>query len=263
MKNKLYNIVFLSDTKAGKLFDLVLLWAILLSVLTVIIESIPSIGQHYFFLFRSIEWGFTILFSLEYITRIFISPKPLKYIFSFWGLIDFFASIPTYLSFFLGGAQFLIVVRLIRLLRVFRILKMIRFTKEAIILIEALKASLHKITIFLFAVLVLVLILGTLMYVVEGQNKGFSSIPQSIYWAIVTITTVGYGDLVPQTVMGKFISSVIMLLGYAIIAVPTGIVTVEMAKKNNKTVLCTHCKKQNPDEAIYCNNCGQKILNHE
>lgn len=263
LKNKLYSIVFQSDTKAGKVFDLILLVAILLSVFVVIIETIPAWGVESMKVFRGIEWFFSILFSIEYFLRISISPKPYKYIFSFWGIIDFSASVPTFLFFLMGSAQFLIVVRLIRLLRVFRILKMVRYLNEARILGDALKASLYKITIFLSTVLVLVLILGTLMYVIERRQEGFGSIPQSIYWAIVTITTVGYGDLVPQTVLGKFISSVIMILGYGIIAVPTGIVTVEISRSGQKKMNCKYCNSSNPSNALYCNNCGKKLQKPE
>jgi len=259
LKKKLYRIVFHSDTKAGKQFDLILLWAIILSVVTVILESSPSVGQNHKALFRGIEWFFSILFTIEYFGRILISDKPLKYIFSYWGLIDFLASIPTFLGFFITGVQLLVVLRIVRLLRIFRILKMVRFTKEAKILSDALNASMRKISIFLFAVVVLVLILGTLMYVVEGQQEGFNSILQSVYWAVVTITTVGYGDLVPQTGMGKLISSFIMIIGYAIIAVPTGIVTVEMSKKRTEEIECAKCSTKNPDSSRFCSSCGNGL----
>jgi voltage-gated potassium channel len=259
LKKKLYIIIFTSRTKAARLFDILLLWVILLSVLTVILESIPSLGQDYPLVFNRIEWLFTILFTVEYILRIGISPKPFGYIFSFWGIIDLLAAIPMYFSLIFPGIQFIFVIRLLRFLRVFRILKIARFTNEARVLSEALKSSLYKITIFLTTILILVLLLGTLMYVVEGKQQGFSSIPQSIYWAIVTITTVGYGDLVPQTMMGKFISSVIMITGYAIIAVPTGIVTSEMAKKSFKHSKCENCGWNNPETSFYCNHCGRKL----
>ena len=261
-KRKLYIIVFLSNTKPGKRFDVLLLWAILLSVLTVIIESIPSAGNAHPRLFDGIEWFFTILFSAEYLLRILISPRPFRYIFSLWGVIDFLAAIPMYFSLIFPGMQFIFVIRMLRFMRVFRILKVARFTDEARVLSEALRASLYKITIFLTTILLLVLLLGTLMYVVEGQQQGFSSIPQSIYWAIVTITTVGYGDLVPQTVLGKFISSVIMITGYAIIAVPTGIVTAEMSKRGGKTSRCPHCGQENPVKSSFCNSCGSRIGKH-
>ena len=260
LKEKLYIIVFSANTKAGKIFDLTLLWVILLSVVTVLLESVPSIGKEYTYLFNDIEWVFTVLFSVEYILRIVISPKPSRYVFSFWGIIDFMAAIPMYFSLIFPGLQFVLIIRFLRFLRVFRILKIARFTNEARVLSDALRASAYKIAIFLTTILVLVLLLGTLMYVVEGQLQGFSSIPQSIYWAIVTITTVGYGDLVPQTVLGKFIASVMMITGYAIIAVPTGIITSEMAKKNMSTKTCPHCGWNNPENSLYCNQCGARLI---
>ena len=260
LKERIYIIVFSANTKAGKIFDLTLLWVILLSVLTVILESIPELGRQYNMFFNRLEWIFTLLFTLEYILRIAISPKPFRYVFSFWGIIDFLAAIPMYFSLIFPGLQFVLVIRFLRFFRVFRILKIARFTNEARVLSDALRASAYKIAIFLTTILVLVLLLGTLMYVVEGQQQGFSSIPQSIYWAIVTITTVGYGDLVPHTVMGKFIASVMMITGYAIIAVPTGIVTSEMAKRNIKTKTCPRCGWHNPGNSSYCNQCGTRLI---
>jgi len=256
LRRKLYIIVFLSNTKPGKRFDLLLLWAILLSVFTVVLESVPSLGGQYPGWFDGIEWVFTFLFSAEYVVRIWISPRAARYILSFWGVIDLLAAIPMYFSLIYPGMQFIFVIRLLRFLRVFRILKIARLTDEARVLSEALKASLYKISIFLTTVLVLVLLLGTLMYVVEGQQQGFSSIPQSVYWAIVTITTVGYGDLVPQTVLGKMISSVIMITGYAIIAVPTGIVTAEISRKGSRAEKCGNCGQHNPEGSKFCNHCG-------
>ena len=256
-KEKIYQIIFKSDTKAGKWFDIVLLYLIFFSVLTVIIESVPEYGSRYSVYFWTIELILTIIFTFEYLARIFVTPKPLKYIFSFWGIIDLLSVIPTYLSLILAGYHYFLVVRIFRLLRIFRILRLARFNREAALIIDALKASYYKISVFLLAVFSLTVLLGTLMYVVEGGEKGFTSIPQSIYWAIVTITTVGYGDLVPSTAFGKFLSSFIMLLGYAIIAVPTGIVTVELSKKSNE-VECEYCKQKNPITFNYCNNCGKE-----
>ena len=224
-KKDLYQIVFGTDTKAGKRFDVVLLWLILISIIIVMLESVPELGAKYAKLFFFVEWVLTILFTIEYLLRIYISHKPLKYIFSFWGLIDFLSILPTWLSLVYTGYHYFIIVRIFRLLRIFRVLKLVRFNNEAQVLIKALRASIYKISIFFLVVLSIVTFLGTLMYVVEGGEDGFSSIPQSIYWAIVTVTTVGYGDLVPHTVIGKFISSFAMIIGYAIIAVPTGIVT--------------------------------------
>lgn len=262
-KKDLYIIIFGSDTKLGKLFDIVLIWAIALSVFVVILDSIPVINQKYEKEFYLLEWFFTIIFTIEYILRIFISPHFLKYLRSFWGVIDLLAILPTYLSFFFYGYQYLLVIRILRLLRVFRVLKLFRFNDEALSLIRALKASLHKIAIFFSAVLTIVILLGTIMYVIEGGENGFSSIPQSIYWAVITITTVGYGDIVPQTTLGKFISAFAMIIGYAIIAVPTGIITVEMAgtKKNEKKYeRCKDCSKLIEVNSNYCNNCGKKVM---
>ncbi|MGE0079081.1 MAG: ion transporter [Bacteroidales bacterium] len=256
---RLYKIVFESDTKAGQQFDVFLLWSILFSILVTILDSIPSLNQNFRVGFNVIEWFFTILFTLEYLLRIYISPKPSRYIISFWGFVDLFSILPTYLSLFAYGYHYLLVVRILRLLRVFRILKLARFNKESIALLKALKASSYKIGIFLFSVLAIVVLLGTIMYVVEGGENGFTSIPQSIYWAIITVTTVGYGDIVPHTVLGKFISSFAMIIGYAIIAVPTGIVTVEMAKSDETKKLCLNCGKSNPTESIYCSHCGIKL----
>jgi voltage-gated potassium channel len=259
-KEKLYSIIFESDTKPGKQFDVILLWSILISVLVVIIDSVPSINEKLNLEFYYIEWLFTILFSIEYVMRIYVSPKPFRYIFSFWGIIDLLSILPTFASIFISGYQYLLVVRIFRLLRVFRILKLARFNKEAISLMKALKASMYKISLFLFFVVTIVVLLGTIMYVVESGENGFTSIPQSIYWAIITITTVGYGDIVPLTVVGKFISSVSMIMGYAIIAVPTGIVTVEMSRvKYNNEKTCPACSEKNDENANFCQKCGEKL----
>lgn len=259
IRKRLHTIIFGTDTRAGRLFDVLLLWVILLSVLAVMLESIPEFGQKYEGLFFTVEWIVTILFTLEYFTRIWISPKPFKYIFSFWGLIDFLSIIPTYLSFILIGYHYLIIVRIFRLLRVFRIMKLGRFNSEAGVLAGALKSSMYKISIFLLTVVSVVVFLGTIMYVIEGGKEGFVSIPQSIYWAIVTVTTVGYGDMVPHTVLGKFISSIAMIIGYGIIAVPTGIITVEMSRSAFKTKKCNNCDHPNEAVAQFCNNCGNPI----
>lgn len=255
-------IVFGTSTKAGRRFDVFLLWIILFSVLVVMLESVPEYGNSYSKLFFVVEWVMTVIFSIEYVLRIWISPKPFRYIFSFWGIIDLFSILPTYLSLFFGGYHYLLIVRIFRLLRVFRVFKLARFSSEAKILREALKSSLHKVSIFLMAVVAIVTILGTVMYVVEGGEDGFSSIPQSIYWAVVTVTTVGYGDLVPHTIIGKFISSIAMITGYAIIAVPTGIVTVAMAKSAEKGIKCKNCNHKNERTATYCNKCGHTLKNH-
>ncbi len=260
-KQQLYKIVFESDTKAGKQFDVLLLWCILVSILVAILDSIPSLNERFKDEFYIIEWIFTIIFSLEYLLRIYISPKPLRYIFSFWGFVDLLTILPTYISLFSYGYHYLLVVRIVRLLRVFRILKLARFNREAMILSKALKASSYKIGIFFSAVLTIVVLLGTIMYVVERGENGFTSIPQSIYWAIITVTTVGYGDIVPHTILGKFISSFAMIIGYAIIAVPTGIISVEISKKENIKVICPQCGAQNSDISNYCSHCGSTLKN--
>jgi len=260
MRKRLYKIIFEHDTPAEKLFDVVLLWFILISVIVVIIESIPEIHLQFFEIFYAVEWAFTILFTIEYLLRIWSSPKPLKYIFSFWGLIDLLAILPTYLELFIVGYHYFLIVRVFRLLRVFRILKLVRFNQEAQVLVNALKSSYYKISIFLMAVISIVTLMGTLMYVVEGSESGFNSIPQSIYWAIVTVTTVGFGDIVPQTVIGKLLSSVAMIMGYAIIAVPTGIITVELSRSNkNQKRICANCSSGNPPNSHYCNQCGNLL----
>lgn len=261
LRRKLHVIVFGTSTKAGRRFDVFLLWIILFSVMVVMVESVPEFGNNFSETFFVVEWIMTGIFTIEYLLRIWISPKPLKYIFSFWGVIDLLSILPTYLSLFIVGYHYLLVVRIFRLLRVFRILKLARFSSEAKILREALNASLHKVGIFLMAVVAIVTILGTVMYVVEGGEEGFSSIPQSIYWAVVTVTTVGYGDLVPHTIIGKFISSIAMITGYAIIAVPTGIVTVAMARSGEKGKNCKNCNHKNEITAAYCNKCGHAVKN--
>lgn len=259
MRKEAYHIIFESDTRGGRLFDIVLLWLILLSVAVVIVESIPAFQARYFELFYFIEWTFTILFSIEYILRVWSSPRPWKYIFSFWGLVDILSILPTYLDLISPGYHYLLTVRIFRLLRVFRILKLVRFNREARVLLEAMRGSTHKIGVFLLTVLSTVTILGTLMYVVEGSESGFTSIPQSIYWAIVTVTTVGFGDIVPQTTLGKLLSSIAMIIGYSIIAVPTGIITVELSKTRTTLKRCQNCANDNPEGSQYCNQCGEKL----
>lgn len=263
LKQRLHTIIFGTETKAGKRFDVILLWLILFSVIVVMLESIPKLHQNYFDEFLYVECFFTILFTLEYFLRIYSSPKPLKYIFSFWGIIDFLAFIPTYISMVVTGYNYLLIVRILRTIRIFKILKLPKFYSESLNLLQALKNSRYKITVFFFVVITIVTVVGTLMYVVEGGENGYNSIPQSIYWAIVTITTVGYGDIVPQTVLGKFISSISMIIGYAIIAVPTGIVTVEVSKlKMGENKKCPNCLKETIKAANFCQNCGQNLTDN-
>jgi voltage-gated potassium channel len=262
LRSKLYNIIHTSDTTAGRTFDVVLLWLIILSILSVFLESVASIREKNIDVIRIAEWFFTICFTLEYIIRLYSSKKPLNYIFSFYGLVDLLAFLPTYMSLFLAGTQYLVVIRALRLLRVFRILKLRRFLAEGAVLTTALRASRYKITVFLMSVLTLIIIVGTLMYLVEGEERGFTSIPASIYWAIVTITTVGYGDMAPQTALGQFIASFLMIVGYGIIAVPTGIVSVEMARASDDArTKCNSCRKPlSPPNANFCFNCGEKVV---
>ncbi|PCJ01469.1 MAG: ion transporter [Flavobacteriales bacterium] len=261
-KNKLHEVIYEADTRAGKWFDIVLLIAIFLSVTTVMLESVNSISALYGEELRIIEWTFTILFTIEYIARLVSIGKPLKYVFSFYGIVDFISIIPTYLGIFITGTHSLAIIRSIRLLRVFRILKLAQFMGEANVLIKALKASRPKIVVFLFALLSLTFILGTLMYLIETPESGFTSIPKSIYWAIVTLTTVGYGDIAPQTILGQTLASIIMIIGYAIIAVPTGIVGAEIAitSKKSNTQVCPSCSLEGHDDnAKHCKFCGKSL----
>lgn len=263
MREKLHTIIFEADTKAGKLFDIILLWAILISILVVMLESVVSINDAYRYEIKIIEWLFTFLFTLEYLARIIAVKKPLKYIFSFYGIIDLLSILPTFIGIFATGTHSLSVIRSVRLLRIFRILKLVRYVKAAHSLNQALIASKNKIVVFLFAVLSLVIVLGTLMYIIETPETGFTSIPRSIYWAIVTLTTVGYGDIAPQTVLGQTLASVIMIIGYAIIAVPTGIIGAEYAKNDLKTLstqACPSCSKEGHDgDSEFCKFCGGKL----
>jgi voltage-gated potassium channel len=264
MRKKLYVIIFGTASKAGRIFDLVLLLLILFSVLVVMFESVPEWqGEHSIWIYYA-EWAFTILFTIEYILRILISPKPFKYIFSWWGLIDFLSIIPTYVSLFLPVDASLRVIRALRLLRIFRILKLKRFTAQSQALAHSLKASYYKIMIFLFFVVMMMVVAGTIMYVIEGGVNGFESIPASIYWAIVTTTTVGYGDMIPTTDLGKLLSSVMMILGYVIIAIPTGLISVEMSRYKPDGLednLCEKCATDNPFGSVYCNQCGSEMIN--
>lgn len=268
-REKVHEIIYEADTPAGKLFDVLLLIVILISILLVMLESVENIESKYAVFLNTSEWVITILFTLEYILRIISVKKPKTYIFSFYGIIDLLSTIPKYLSLFVLGTHSLVALRALRLLRVFRILKLTRFIGESANFGKALKRSRAKIAVFLSFVIVLCIILGTVMYLVESeQDSGFTSIPRSVYWAIVTLTTVGYGDIAPITALGQFIASLIMILGYGIIAVPTGIVTSEMTKSErklipNNTQVCANCNESyHQDDAEYCHKCGHK-LGHE
>ncbi len=264
LRKKWHEIIFEADTLWGKTFDVVLLVAILLSILIVMLESVESIRSTYPQELYYAEWIFTLLFSLEYIARLWTLNKPIKYVFSFFGLIDLLSVLPTYLGIFIPGAHSFLIIRSIRLLRVFRVLKMVRFLGEASQLKDALKASRAKITVFIGTVFISVVILGTFMYVIEGGKNGFTSIPKSIYWAVVTLTTVGYGDIAPHTPLGQALATLIMILGYGIIAVPTGIVSSEISKTNQSkkttTQACEHCGTEGHDyDANYCKSCGELL----
>ena len=260
-RDRWHEIIFEADTKAGKRFDVVLLWLIVLSVGVVMLESVGSINdQHGELLFR-LEVLFTILFTFEYIMRLLVVQKPWKYALSFFGLIDLLSIIPTYLALLSIGSSGLLVIRILRLMRIFRVLKLIGFVKEGQMLRKALNASRHKISVFLLAVSSAVVVLGTVMYLIEGPENGFTSIPRAIYWAIITLTTVGYGDIYPHTAVGQALASLVMILGYAIIAVPTGIVSSEMVKADSTNTMstqsCPVCgKEDHAFDAKFCKHCG-------
>jgi voltage-gated potassium channel len=263
-RSRLHEIIYESNTKEGKAFDVSLLVLIVFSILIVMLDSIESYRNNYGDIFIALEWVFTIIFTIEYILRLITIKKPWKYVFSFLGIIDLLAIIPAYLSLFLVGAQTLLVFRALRLLRIFRIFKLNHYLSEMRFLGAAVQGSLRKISIFMMIVLMLVIILGSLMYLVEAGQNGFSNIPESVYWSIVTITTVGYGDISPVTPLGKFIASFIMMMGYGIIAVPTGIVTTEMAlavkRKEQKHEVCPKCGKEGHDiDADFCKKCGERL----
>ena len=260
---KLHDIIFEADTNAGKAFDIVLLVLIIISVVIVLFDSVIHIHNKYGGILLLMEWIITILFSIEYILRIITTKKKKTYVLSFYGIIDFLAIVPTYLSLFLMGSHYLAILRILRLMRIFRVLKLARYISASQYLVISLRHSRHKIAVFLWVVGLIVVIMGSLMYLIEGPENGFSSIPRSIYWAIVTLTTVGYGDIAPSTFLGQVVASFIMITGYAIIAVPTGIVTAEIIKqgsKNLNTQVCSNCNAENhDDDAKYCKYCGTKL----
>jgi voltage-gated potassium channel len=278
-KNQLHEIIYEADTPAGKLFDVILLITILASIVLVMLESVKSFDEKYHTFLNVSEWVITILFSIEYIARIITVQKPLKYILSFYGIIDLLSTIPKYLSLMLAGTHALVALRALRLLRVFRILKLARYLGASNQLANAIKASKAKIAVFLFAVLIASVIFGTIMYLVEGEENGFTNIPKSVYWCIVTLTTVGFGDIAPQTPLGQLIATVIMILGYGIIAVPTGIVSAQYTKATSddkkkisdeereqlkhvqlNTQSCPNCLEEtHQDGAEYCHKCGFKL----
>lgn len=267
-RDRLNEIIFGTDTSAGRLFDVVLIYTILASVVAVMLDSVSTINARFGLWLFYLEWGFTVLFTLEYLLRIHVSPQPARYVFSFYGLVDLLSIIPTYLAIFVAGANYLLIIRLLRVLRIFRILKLVRYSAEAGFLLRALYAARRKISVFFLGVLVLSTVFGCLMFVVEGPENGFTSIPKSIYWTIVTITTVGYGDITPATVLGQFISTLAMLTGYSIIAIPTGIVSVEMMNEANRErdagnlagTPCSGCGRGGHQrDADFCRFCGAPL----
>ena len=266
LRARIHEIIFEADTPTGKAFDVILLLAILLSVLAAMLDSVGEIHKRYGTLLYGIEWFFTILFTIEYLVRFSSVKNPFRYATSFFGVVDLLAVIPTYVSLFIAGTQSLLVIRILRLLRIFRVFKLARYLGEARLLLEALRASRAKITVFLGAVLSIVVITGTLMYLVEGPKNGFTSIPRSVYWAIVTMTTVGYGDIAPQTFLGQTLAAVVMILGYGIIAVPTGIFSVELIHAARQTPApvstqaCPSCSAEGHDpDAVHCKFCGSQL----
>lgn len=262
LQHTLHEIIFEADSFSGKLFDVLLIVSILASVGVVMLDSVDSLQAKYGRIFLVIEWGFTIMFTIEYLLRLYCLGKPWKYALSFFGLVDLLSILPTYLSFFFPGTQYLLVIRTLRTIRIWRILKLAQYLHEWDYILQAMRASLRKIVVFLVVVVTIVSILGSVMYMIESSETGFTSIPRSIYWAIVTVTTVGYGDIAPQTDLGQMLAAFTMIMGYAIIAVPTGIVTVELgnARKSVSTQACPDCSREGHDSnAKYCKHCGSEL----
>jgi len=258
-------IIFEADTPTGKAFDVVLLWSIVASVLVVMLESVPTLRAHYSTVLRTFEWIFTLLFTVEYLLRLAIVPRPSAYARSFFGVVDLLSILPSYISLLIPGAQSLMVVRGLRLLRVFRVLKLARFRSEGRLLALALYDSRHKITVFVTTVITLVTLIGALMYLIEGEESGFDSVPRGMYWAIVTLTTVGYGDISPQSWLGQTFASLVMIMGYGIIAVPTGIVTAALTQAGEPrpvdTRVCPQCVAEGHDiDAKHCKYCGAGLI---
>ncbi|TKB53033.1 ion transporter [Ferrimonas aestuarii] len=263
VKEWIFDVIFGTDTPNGKRFDLLLLGLIVISVIVVMLDSIEPLKADYGDIFFAIEWGFTILFSIEYLVRLWVSPKPLHYAKSFYGIVDLLAILPTYLALLIPGSQYLLALRLVRVMRVFRIVKAMRYLAEANMLWRSIKGSLRKITVFFVFVLLLACIMGSIMYAIEGPKNGFTSIPTGIYWAIVTITTVGYGDISPHTVLGQFVAAFTMIIGYSVIAVPTGIFTAQIHQEMNlrrDLRRCENCDRTGHDhDAHFCNHCGTEL----
>ena len=265
VRDRLHEIIFEADTRAGKIFDEVLLVIILASVVAAAIETVPTISEGTRRFLYVAEWAFTIIFTIEYGLRLFVVYKPLGYAKSFFGIVDLLAILPTYISLFVAGTQSLIIIRALRLLRVFRIFKMANYLSDSKVILRALRSSAPKVTVFLYFIVIVVCIFGAIMYLIEGEiNEQFDSIPRSIYWSIVTITTVGYGDISPISPIGQFLSSILMILGYAVIAVPTGIVSKEIITSETdieeSTQCCKYCSYEGHDyDALYCKMCGNLL----
>ncbi len=263
LKHRIYTIIFGTNTPEGKLFDLVLIYTILFSVVVVVLDSVDALSSDYGVYLKTIEWILTIAFTIEYAVRIYSSPNPWGYIRSFYGIVDLLSILPSYLGLFYADIGYLLVIRILRVLRVFRVLKLMRYLGEANLLMRSMVLSRRKIFVFFSFVLVLAVIFGSLMFVVEGPENGFTSIPRSVYWTIVTITTVGYGDITPHTVFGQLIATLVMLTGYSIIAVPTGIFTAEIAQEMQRQRLVKHCQNCNTSghetDAEYCRKCGAEL----
>lgn len=260
-KKKIRQIIFETDTAAGKIYDIFLILTVAVSVFAVMVDSVAAINFKHGSFLHGLEWFFTILFTGDYIVRLWCVERPSKYACSFFGCVDLLGILPTYLNLFLPGTRFLLAIRYLRMLRVFRVLQLASYMQEVKVLTQSLRSSFRKIMIFIFTVLTLVMVLGSLMYVVEGPAHGFTSIPRSIYWAIVTLTTVGYGDISPQTAFGQTLAAIVMLLGYSIIVIPTGIVTVDMSQARAKSEkVCTGCRaSQHDTDAKYCKHCGEAL----
>lgn len=264
LRGQLNELVFGVETRRGRNFDIFVITVIALSVLAVMLESVADIRLSYGRALFVAEWFFTVIFTIEYLVRLYSAQSALRYAGSFYGLVDLLGTIPTYVSLILPGAQFLLVIRMLRMLRVFRVLRLAQFLTEADVLVRALHASRRKITLFITSVLILVVILGSMMYLIEGSANGFTSIPRSVYWAIVTLTTVGYGDISPQTNIGQALAAVVMIMGYGIIAVPTGIVTAELTRsaeyRHHAKMACSECGIEGHDlDAVFCKKCGSRL----
>lgn len=263
LKQRLYEIIFGTETRAGRYFDLLLIATILCSVVVLLIDTIAPVHLRFGDSLRILEWAFTLLFTVEFIARLYCSPNRRAYLFSFYGIVDLLAILPTYLSLFVPGAQQLLIIRVLRVLRIFRVLKLLRYLADANLLMRTLRAAKRKIIIFAFCVITMMMIFGSLMYLIEGPEAGFTSLPKSIYWAVVTLTTVGYGDITPQSPLGQFVAAVAMFTSYAIIAIPTGIVSAELiqeAQRSRNTLLCSHCERTGHEQdALFCKYCSARL----